>query len=319
MLSKLSLFLVISAVPLMASSAATTTEGCLENRPEAQENISDQHGFVASSDGTRLSFQFWPSAKPIGVVALVLHGIGYESGPYKVVADALNPDGIDVYAVDARGHGLSCGSKGVMPDAPTIAQDITAMLGRIREQHPSAKLFLIGESMGGVFALNYLSHRSNGDIAGLVLIAPAIQVQTAQFLELRNVRLLPYYLFWRNKPVLSLVDNRLDKSSRDPAFVVSRRHDPLALKIVSINYLLGIQRLAKDWKERIAPKIGIPTLILQGEKDPIISPKGTQALYASLGTSDKTLQLYKDVPHTLLWDPETPQILKKVSDWIRKH
>jgi alpha-beta hydrolase superfamily lysophospholipase len=88
---------------------------------------------------------------------------------------------------------------------------------------------------------------------------------------------------------------------------------------VSINYLLGIQRLAKNWEEQIAPKIAMPTLILQGEKDPIISRKGTQALYAKLAASDKALQLYKDVPHTLLWDPETPQILGKVSDWIRKH
>ena len=43
---------------------------------------------------------------------MVLHGIGYHSAPYKIVADALNSSGTEVYGLDARGHGLSQGRRG---------------------------------------------------------------------------------------------------------------------------------------------------------------------------------------------------------------
>src|SRR5439155_20282389 len=63
----------------------------------AAQTISDRHGTIVSADQTCLFYRFWPAETPGNRIVLVLHGIGYHSGPYKVIADALNPHGIDVY------------------------------------------------------------------------------------------------------------------------------------------------------------------------------------------------------------------------------
>ena len=56
--------------------------------------IADRHGFVTSADETRLFYRHWPASAPWnGRSVVVLHGIGYHSAPYKVIADALNPHG----------------------------------------------------------------------------------------------------------------------------------------------------------------------------------------------------------------------------------
>ena len=36
-------------------------------------------------------------------------------------------------------------------------------------------------------------------------------------------------------------------------------------------------------------------------------------------STDKTFKIYPDVPHTTLWDPETPEILEVVGKWILEH
>jgi len=280
--------------------------------------VVDPHGFVTSADGTCLFYRFWPSHESGNArfVALVLHGIGYHSGPYRVIAEALNLQGINIYAMDARRHGLSCGSRGRVPTAVQAQQDIKAMLQRIIQDHRSAKLFLIGESMGGAFALAFAADGIDIDIAGMVLIAPAVQVRKKQFLRFSNLLLLPDIVFRPDKPAVSLVDKRLDESSRDRAFIQARRADHLAYDKVSVNYLRGIGRLMNNWKTRIAPKIRVPVLIVHGAEDPIISVSGSKSLYRFLRVQDKALCIYQDVPHTVLWDPKTPQILTTIARWI---
>ncbi len=125
--------------------------------PVIPESISDQHGSTVSSDGTCLFYRYWiPSGEENPeYVVLLLHGIGLHSGRYEGTAAELNKSGIGVYAVDTRGHGLSCGKRGFIPTIAKENRDISAMLATIQQEHPNAKVFLMAESMGGIFALNY--------------------------------------------------------------------------------------------------------------------------------------------------------------------
>src|SRR5579863_158842 len=106
--------------------------------------ITDDHGFIASHDYTRLLYRYWPATAPWnGRVVVVLHGIGYHSAPYKVIADALNPDGTDVYALDARGHGLSQGRRGFLGTPAQVVEDIATMIQHVKQQRPSARISLL--------------------------------------------------------------------------------------------------------------------------------------------------------------------------------
>ena len=281
--------------------------------------IADSHGFVTSADQGRLFYRHWPAtASWNGRVVVVLHGIGYHSAPYKIVADALNPQGCDVYGLDGRGHGLSQGQRGFVGTPVQAEADVDCMIRLIRQQRPAAKLFLLGDSMGADLVLNY-AKRNSRELSGLILMALALNLDLGQYLRLDTLSLLPYFLLAPRKPVISLVGERLDESSRDPQFIARRRADPLAYKSISFGYLLDIQRIVLGWRWKIAPRIHAPTLLIKGGKDKVVSHRECLAFDKLCASKDKTFKIYSDVPHTTLWDPETPEILEVVRTWILEH
>ena len=279
------------------------------------EAISDRHVVLTSADGTSLFYRHWPAEDWNGRIAIVLHGIGYHSGPYKVIADALNPAGTDVYGLDARGHGLSHGARGFVGTPAQIQADVSALVQLARRERPGARIFLIGDSMGADMALSYAKHHG-ADLSGLVLLALALNLHLSQFLGLESARLFPNLLFARRKPVINLVGWRLDVSSRDADFVARRRADPLAYKNVSFGYLLDIQRLVWNWRWAIAPKIKTPLLMIKGGADTVVSHGECLSFHRRSAATDKRLEILPNVPHTTLWDPQSQEILKSVGDWV---
>ncbi len=166
--------------------------------------------------------------------------------------------------------------------------------------------------------MNYAKENSH-QITGLILLAPAIGVPMGQFLRLSNLPLLPYYLFWHSTPAISLIGKRLDESSRDAKFIAARRADLLAYQKVSFSYLREISALVKNWKTEIAPRVKVPTLIVQGAEDRIVSKKDCAELSKVLAACDKHLELFPGVRHTTLWDPDTQKILGAVRKWVEQH
>jgi alpha-beta hydrolase superfamily lysophospholipase len=288
---------------------------CLQDVHRFSKQISDRHGLLTSSDGTSLFYRHWPAQDWNGRVVIVLHGIGYHSGPYKVIADALNPDGTDVYGLDARGHGLSHGARGFVGTAAQIQADVRAMVKFAARQRPQARIFLMGDSMGGDLAISYAKHHGD-ELAGLVLMALALNLHLDQFLSLESALLFPNLLYAMRKPVINLIGSRLEESTRDADFVMRRRADPLAYKNVSFGYLLDIQRLVWDWRWAIAPKVTTPTLIVKGGSDTVVSHQDCVDYHRRSSAPDKQLEIFPDVPHTTLWDPQSDEILKLVSDWV---
>jgi alpha-beta hydrolase superfamily lysophospholipase len=283
-------------------------------------SVADQHGVLTSADGTCLFYRYWPAAgsdSPERVV-VVLHGIGYQSGPYKVIADALNQQGMQVYALDARAHGLSCGRRGYIGTPAQAAADVSTIVQFAKNKHPAARIYLLGESMGGAYALNYV-RKNDAQINGLILLAPAIDVNERQIFKIGNLGLLPYLLFAHRTPAISLVGKRLEESSRDRQFIAARRTDPLAYKKVSFGYLWDIKHLVKNWKSEIAPDFTMPTLIVQGGKDVIVSHADCEALAQTKGAHNRQYKVFPETRHTTLWDPDTPEILKFVGQWILDH
>jgi alpha-beta hydrolase superfamily lysophospholipase len=290
----------------------------LENAAQLYGPIADQHGVLTSADGTSLFYRYWPAKAWNGRTAIVLHGIGFHSGPYKVIADALNEHGVDVYGLDARGHGLSQGPRGFTGSPAQVAEDVASAVKFVKQRQASAKIFLLGDSMGSNYALDYAKDNSS-QLAGLVLLAPAFYVDNGQLFNLESALLSPYFLLAHRKPVIDLVGNRIDESSRDSQWVAARRADPLAYKKVSFGYLLDIQRLIFGWRRQIAPRVRTPILMIKGGEDHVVSHKDCLTFMRLSASPDKHFEVYPEVRHTTLWDPETPDILKRMREWILAH
>jgi alpha-beta hydrolase superfamily lysophospholipase len=286
---------------------------------EILATIPDQHGTTISSDGTCLFYRYWiPQSQPDPeFVVLLLHGIGLHSGRYEATAEELNKSGIAVYALDTRGHGLSCGKRGRSPDSATENGDISAMLATIRQTHPEAKLFLMAESMGGVFALNFAKSNPS-DLSGMILMSPVFKLARAQYWHWGALRFFVDYVFRPNAPVVNLAP-RISQSGKTEAMpVITQPDDALAYTRVSINYLMGLHHAIVHWKNK-APQVHVATLVMEGEHDPVAKPGSVRQLFDLLATHDKQFKLWPDVMHSLLGGPHSPDILHGVSAWIAEH
>jgi acylglycerol lipase len=278
--------------------------------------LAEETGIAVSGDKTRLFYRAWApeGASTAAPIALVVHGIGLHSGPYRVVADALVPHGIRVVAMDLRGHGRSGGTRGRAPSPAAVVMDLDAVTAKLRSAYGIDVVHLVGESMGTLVALHYAVARPEV-VASLVLVGSAIRIARAQVLQAENLKLLPALLFQRDRPVVNLIGPRLDLASSDEAFKRERRQDPLALHKVSVNYLLALSRLRAGWRKK-ARAVNTPTLLIHGQRDAVVDWRGADALRRALASDAKQLIYFESARHTLFWDPATPRVFQMIRTWF---
>ena len=97
------------------------------------------------------------------------HATGFNAQTYAPLLDSLDPS-LDVYAMDARGHGLSkapADPKRLRTWKPYV-RDLESLVATMPQP-----IVLVGHSMGGTVSLE-LAAANPGSIAGLVLVDPVL-------------------------------------------------------------------------------------------------------------------------------------------------
>ncbi|MEL6686904.1 MAG: lysophospholipase [Pseudomonadota bacterium] len=129
---------------------------------------------LTARDGTTLMGRHWEAQHAFATVALV-HGFGEHCGRYQPWVQHLTARGIQVVAIDLRGHGRSDGPRGVINGYDDFRADLDALLTRAKELHAplSGPLILMGHSMGGGIVLDYGLQEEPG-VDGIIASAPLI-------------------------------------------------------------------------------------------------------------------------------------------------
>jgi pimeloyl-ACP methyl ester carboxylesterase len=124
-------------------------------------------------DGTLLGFRHYPASGPsAGRAAIVVHGSSGSSGTtIHALSRALAQRGVESYAVDIRGHGVS-GTRGDIAYLGQLEDDLADFVAEIRKTNPAVPLTLIGHSAGGGFALRVAGSPIQDLFARTVLLAP---------------------------------------------------------------------------------------------------------------------------------------------------
>jgi len=272
-------------------------------------------GELIADDGAHLFYRYWlpQDGAAVARVLVLLHGIGEHSLPYAAFASHLVEQDVAVYALDLRGHGLSDGRRGTQR-LRNVLDDARAFVSQVRAAHPGAQLFLLGESMGGAFALRY-AHEYQQDLDGLILVAPALEVAGRMVWRPSNLTILPCLAFCRDRPVFWLGGRPLELSSADSAFKVERAQDSLALMHVSVNYLLAVSNATRGWS-RMARSIRLPTLVVQGGRDYLLKSDAARKLHRQLAGPDKQLLWLPEAYHTLFWDPHSAEVFAAIGSWL---
>jgi pimeloyl-ACP methyl ester carboxylesterase len=124
-------------------------------------------------DGTALGFRHYAAIGPsTGRAAIVVHGSSGSSGnTIHALSWALAQHGVESYAIDIRGHGVS-GTRGDIAYVGQLEDDLADFVAEIRKTNPAVPLTLIGHSAGGGFALRVAGSKIQNLFARTVLLAP---------------------------------------------------------------------------------------------------------------------------------------------------
>ncbi|KUH74106.1 lysophospholipase [Mycolicibacterium novocastrense] len=205
----------------------------------------------------RAYHRHWASAQPRAAV-IFLHGFGEHTGLYHRYGFALNAAGVDLWAVDQFGHGLSPGTRGDFGSTEDSSSLADALISLVESATPAIPLIAQGHSFGSIVTLFRLLDQPDRYAGGVVSGAPLV-------------------------PIPAMLDNdtalRLEPSwlSDDPFYLDLLATDPLAF--VDADGVALTRELDRAWDRfgAVLPKLAVPTLAVHGSNDPIAAVGAVRA------------------------------------------
>ncbi|HEF4730528.1 alpha/beta hydrolase [Burkholderia multivorans] len=292
----------------------TTTQA--EAPADARTAPAPHIGRLRTADGLELASYRWPAdaraAAPRATVAL-LHGLAEHAGRYAPLAARLNAAGIDLLAIDLRGHGRSPGKRAWVARFDEYLDDADALVAEAARA--PTPLFLMGHSMGGAIAALYAIERAPArgrTLAGLVLSSPAL----APGRDVPRWMLALSRVISRVWPTFPAI--RIDAAllSRDADVVAANRADPL-VHHGPVPARTGAEILdAMARIERGRDTLRVPVLVYHGTADKLTEPDGSRTFGARVGSADRTLTLYEGGFHETMNDIERERVIDALIGWI---
>ncbi|MHA1544379.1 MAG: lysophospholipase [Alphaproteobacteria bacterium] len=270
--------------------------------------ILQEDAYIAA-DGKRLALTAWaPGGEPMAIV-LALHGFNDYRMAFELPGKYLAKNGIMVLAYDQRGFGEE-EKAGYWAERKALRSDLLAVLGLVRAKFHETPLFVMGESMGGALALYALAGSEAAD--GLILVAPAVWGKRAI-----NIVYVPaLWLTAHIMPGKKFSGKTLKLVPTDNIeALIAMSQDPYIIKKTRIDAIYGLARLMKQGM-KAAPEIKVPTFLIYGEKDDMVSAKMSRRLWAKLPAGLKTQNIYNNGYHLLLRDCAAGEVWWDVLNFI---
>lgn len=252
---------------------------------------------------------------PQGCVVIV-HGLGEHGQRYYGVAERLAERGWASLTSDLPGHGNSPGRRGHIRSYRRLLGDIAAMLRSAAQHVPDVPLVLLGHSMGGNLAANYVlrRHEIASDapqpvalvLSGAMLLPQSPPPRSHIFALWLTGQLLPWWT------IRAPVDT--DRLTHNLAIVQAIREDPLMHNRLSL--YLGTQLLAQGRHALDhADQLDLPTLVLHGQDDPITSYRASESFAVRAGKI-ATFVAFPGMLHEIFHEPDRDQVLGVMLDWL---
>jgi alpha-beta hydrolase superfamily lysophospholipase len=258
-------------------------------------------------------FQCWlPDGTPKAILLLV-HGAGEHGGRYQQVGDFLAARGYAVAALDHRGHGQSDGRPGHVDFFDDYLIDLATFHNEIECRFPGVPMFLLGHSLGGLIACNYLLQQQDRFV-GCILSGALIKTDLQPgWMQMRFIQLLALLA-----PQLGVMQLDASGVSRDPEEVKKYVEDPLVFHgKTSARMVRELFAGMKTLREG-ASAITLPLLVLHGGADVMTSPDGSRYLHQNSSSTDKTLTIYPGLYHEILNEPERQKVLDQIYSWCEQ-
>jgi carboxylesterase len=233
-------------------------------------------------------------------VCLLLHGFTGSPAEVRPLGEALARAGIRSLGPLLPGHGTNPEDLFTTTHAELVQAAESALLGL----RGSRRVFLCGLSAGALLAIHLASRswlrEGLPDLTAMALLAPAVEFSGATWLYAEVLGRLPAL------PVL------LSKGARDISEVDDREREATAYSAVPMRWGRELRELSAA-AQKLAPRVRIPTIILQGGKDRTVSVAGARKLSRMLGTVHQPeVRLFPGSGHVLPLDRDRDAVCAQV-------
>ncbi len=266
-----------------------------------------------TSDGATLPIRSWfPQTRPPRALVIGVHGFNDYGRAFESTGHYFVSQGLGLIAYDQRGFGMAP-EMGLWAGQLQYGRDLTALVRAVRRGYPGIPLYLLGQSMGGAVAISAFTLNTPPNVAGVILVAPAVwSRETMPWYQVALLAmtssLLPDVRVTGGGLKIQASDNleMLRALGRDPWVIKATRFD-------TIEGLVGLMDLA----QRRVGAIDVRQLILYGEKDQVIPRKPIEEMAFKLkDRSNIRMALYPNGFHMLIRDLRGDIPLDDIISWI---
>ncbi len=236
---------------------------------------------------------------------LLVHG--YKSAPKEIeaLAEFLNGFGFKVYAVRLRGHGT----------APADMKNISwqdwydsVQRGYAALSNVVSRIVIIGFSTGGLLSLVSCAHKKDRaqKLCGVVAINAAMKLVDIK------ARMVPGINMWNEMLDHFHIEKGkfeyVDDIPENPHINYSR------------NYLNGVNELNKLMVicEKSLTNVTVPSLVIQGDKDPVVDPKSGKIIYQKISSEQKFLAEPHFSNHGIINSTGKEEVFELIREFLAK-
>jgi alpha-beta hydrolase superfamily lysophospholipase len=205
------------------------------------------------------------------------------------------------------------GQRGHINAWSEFREDLKTFFALIKTLEQGMPCFLLGHSLGGIIALDYVL-RFPTTVQGVITMAPPLGKIGVSPLKLGLGLALSQVV-----PRFTLNVGFVDRSiSREQNVLATLHQDQFA-------HSKGTARLAteflaiNDWVRSRAANLQVPILILHGGSDQISRPEGSRAFFEQIKFADKERYEYPESRHALHRDRDYLEIVADLRDWLERH
>ena len=266
---------------------------------------------VRTADGVELATEHHPVPGCRGRIVIV-HGYAEHKGRYRQLVADLAAAGYGCHLLDLRGHGESGGVRGHVSRFEEYRTDLDCFLDEVRTFAATpVPLLLLGHSLGGLIALDYVLHRPEVFAAVTTsspFLAPVLAIPFFERLLLRlAANIVPTFA----------VRSGLDPKglSHDERVVEEYAADPKVFPTVTLGWFSAVETAQKEVFEA-AHAIVVPILVLLGGADPIADPERSRDFFARLGSTNRRLVVYPGLCHEVFNELGRAEVVGDLVEWL---
>jgi alpha-beta hydrolase superfamily lysophospholipase len=273
--------------------------------------------WLKGAQETRLYFATAPpDGEPRGVIFFVLGPEISSFDSYPRLTAALRASGVATAVIHPRGTGFSDGLRGDIEDYSLFVDDLQLGLAQTRETFPGKPIFVFGHSAGAALALDLAVNQQKA-IAGVILVNPAYKLTYADGMGPTFSDYVSFAfnsVFRRSALSVDMNSNPAAvRNANDRAEGIALQRDPLVVRYFSMRYLSAQRELMSACATNAA-KLNAPLLLVQGEQDALVDPRGTDEILAAAHTNDKVKLV---APHGGHGSSAVETMVVEVLRWLR--